>query len=87
MLEELFQSGKAGRAEKAPAEPEVRLARAYQSFWRLGEDAPMEAYDYAITGIREAESALPGAQVQAILRQACEAWYREASSGAHCASG
>ncbi len=81
MLEKLFQSGKAGRAEKAPEDPGVRLTTAYENFWQLREDATLDAYHTALADIRKAEAGLPGAAVRIILKQASEAWYRETG---HC---
>ena len=84
MLEELFQSGRAGKAEETPEEPEVRLTRAYQSFWRLGEDDTMDAYHAALAEIRDAEATLPGVQVRQILKEASEAWHRETGRCPFC---
>ncbi len=46
------------RGEELPPEPpsEARLTHAYQTFWRLGEDAPLDAYHSALVEIREAEA-------------------------------
>ncbi len=84
MLNELFQSSKVGKNQKAPEEREVRLTRAYERFWRLGEDAPLEAYDSALAEIREAEVVLPGERVRAILKQASKRWYGETGRCPFC---
>ncbi len=80
MLRELFQSGKLG-SDKISEQSQTRVTRAYESFWRLGPDAALESYRSALAEIREAEAALPGAEVQTILKEASEAWYRESG---HC---
>ncbi len=84
MLNELFQSSKVGKNQKAPEEREVRLTHAYERFWRLGEDAPLDAYHSALAEIREAEAALPGMQVQTILKEASRAWHRETGRCPFC---
>lgn len=50
---------------------------AYQSFWRLGQEDPLDAYHSALAEIREAEGALSGAETQVVLREASLAWHRE----------
>ncbi len=69
---------------KAPAEPEARLTQAYRIFWRLGEDAPPNARQFALGQVREAEAALPREQVWTILKKASEVWYRETGRCPFC---
>ncbi len=67
-----------------PSEPEARLTQAYRIFWRLGEDAPPNAHQFALGQVREAEAALPREQVWTILKKASEVWYRETGRCPFC---